>query len=92
MLEIEHLGAAPAGSLGGKVHDLPNQQLRLPGHRLVGGGKLHMVALPWVGDAAPCQEGPPEEGHLAAFLLHNRIIHMQRQGIPLGKAEGLHDG
>ena len=58
----------------------------------MGGGKLHMVALPRIRHTAPCQEGSPEEGHLTAFLLHNRVIHMQRQGIPLGKAEGLHDG
>ena len=58
----------------------------------MGGGKLHVVALSRVGDAAPGQESPPEEGHLAAFLLHHGVIHMQCQGVPPGKAEGLHDG
>ena len=57
----------------------------------MGGCQLHVIAFAGVGDAAAGKKRPPEKGDLAALLLHDGIVHVQGQGIPGGKSEGLHD-
>ena len=49
-----------------------------------------MVALLGVGDRAPRQERPPEEGHAAAGLLQDSEVDVQGHSLPL-RAVGLAD-
>ena len=68
------------------------QSIAFPGHALVCSSELQMVCLGGTGHTAARQKGPPQEGCFAAVLLHYGQIDMQGQGVPSGKAEGIHNG
>ena len=57
----------------------------------MGGGKLQVVALFRVGDAAAREKGPADEGRAAAFLLQDAEIYMVGEGAADLRAEGVKD-
>ena len=57
----------------------------------MGGGKLQVVALLGIGDAAACEEGAPYEGRTAALVLQHAEVDMVGEGAADLRAEGVED-
>ena len=81
LLEVNNRAAAPADAVGQKAH-LRQQGRHLPAGLCMAGIQLQMIALFRVGDTAPRQKGPPQEGRPAALVLQQPEVHMEHQILP----------